>query len=655
MTEKMTVDIEAIHQILYYIQNDIKNRDVELIKQYDMYIETIHNLSGNISTINEIEIYENYIYELSYITVLCCIFSKYISFKFNIEITYENLLYKLDTHNLYNWYLVSENIMDELNRNLDINFVKNFDNDFMVEFYLLMLNKEQKKRLGQFYTPKSIAQYMIKELRINKLDINKEYSILDPACGGGVFLIEIIKQLIKRGLKGIKLADYVYFHLYANDINPFAVILTKINISYEMLPTFHNKGEVNDFINQYLNFENIRIRNTISYSDSKKYDFIIGNPPYFKVTNKLFTNYEYYSEIIFGQPNIYSLFIYWAMKNTVEKGRVSLIVPQSFRTGLYFKELRRKLYELRLDSLIKFESRDKIFKDVDQSVIILTFTNQKSRKNSKATISSVEELNLKKIKSYKVAQNQLMFDEEYDFFFFIPEHKEMYSILEKIYNQFTNLKDEGSDIHFGNGLFVWNQNKEFLINNYEESAAPVIYSNSIKPNSFNYIYMDNKEKLSYSLINEKTKRFLLEGKRLLVQRTSSINYFQRIKAAIISDEFLDLYSSYFLENHINFLCKKLDRNEIIGEELLYFYSALLNSSTLNYVFSCKNGNTQVSATELNLLPISNKNYKLIVEMSKEYNRTQDLKLINDLDEIIYNSYGLTKDEVDHIIRFKEGY
>lgn len=73
---------------------------------------------------------------------------------------------------------------------------------FLYENFLSQKNSQLRKSLGVFYTPKFIADYMVK----NSIDLsieNKSYEeicqikIIDPACGGGIFLVWAFEYLQK--------------------------------------------------------------------------------------------------------------------------------------------------------------------------------------------------------------------------------------------------------------------------------------------------------------------------------------------------------------------------------------------------------------------------------------------------------------------------
>ena len=102
-------------------------------------------------------------------------------------------------------------------------------------------------------------------------------------------------------------------------------------------------------------------------------------------------------------------------------------------------------------------------------------------------------------------------------------------------------------VKFSNGLFVWNQHKESLADSSDE-AIPI----DIQPTNFQFITSwANGERKAFAKITDKTRPYILSGKRLLVQRTTNFEKDIRLKACLISDDFLKNYDSYFLEKKKN--------------------------------------------------------------------------------------------------------
>ena len=81
-----------------------------------------------------------------------------------------------------------------------------------------LIREQEKKDLGQFYTPQEIVNYII-----NFLDIKKDSKILDPTCGCGVFLVTAynrLKQISSNALNNI----------YGVDLNKSATKIARINL-----------------------------------------------------------------------------------------------------------------------------------------------------------------------------------------------------------------------------------------------------------------------------------------------------------------------------------------------------------------------------------------------------------------------------------------
>ncbi|EEL47981.1 Eco57I restriction endonuclease [Bacillus cereus Rock3-44] len=502
--QNLVFNEKQLKQLIAVLNNDLEVNYQEFEDSFNQYYSKVKELSGDLVKVDKEIALKNYSLEVVLFCLLCSIFKRYLEVIFNIKLDYKYIANRYDTNGFYAWFEMK-------NRNVELidNYIiqeGELGSELISSIYEKSLNAEEKKRLGQFYTPNNIVNLMIDETNLRKIDFNNTKSIIDPACGAGIFLVNIIKMMKKRN-QGLSLAKIIYNSLHGNDINPFAIFLTKLNMSCELLNTMKVPEEVMEFLDKYADFKNIVLVNTITEDNDEKYDYIIGNPPYFKLSDKKFKNHEMYTEIMYGQPNIYGLFIYWSLKHSKENGYISLIVPQSFKSGLYFLNLRNELSKYRIKSLINFKSRTKIFKNVLQAVIIMTIKNQKKGK-AKVKVSNVEENNLKNIEFLRVDQNRIVQNSDYNFFFFIPKDNISLSILEKVYDNSFNLKSKNSNIMFGNGLFVWNQNKSILTNDFNGGTAPVIYGNFINSYDFNYnsIVSSNVEKKRmFSYYFEKSK------------------------------------------------------------------------------------------------------------------------------------------------------
>lgn len=632
-----------IYNIITVLAVDVNSKIPEgFEKKY--YMKMSYSSENKMVELDKKILYETISFEVAFVHVIMFIFNQC----FNIGHThYFTLLERLDVDELFSWYSMSEKfVADNLN---DLNVHEFTDICESINQHDTFINKNIKKKLGQFYTPTNIVQKMICEIKTNLRCLTNTDLIIDPACGTGVFVIEIIKELKKIFEQSIVI-EYVEKNIFAYDVNPFAVIATKINIAYTLIKEFpEEKASILDFVVNANNvFSNIQWKNTIVEPDNNTYSIILGNPPYFKLNSKLIKNISGYSEILYGQPNIYSFFMYWGIKHLKLEGAMCLIVPQSIRSGLYFKNLRSKMKDLRIRALINIDSRQNVFDRAEQAVLIICLEN-KPVANSKAKIQFYDgngTINAE----FKISRSKLMMDEQNNHIFIINKKIEMYSIFDKIFTNCLPLDSEETKLKFCNGLFVWNQHKEDIVDE-GLTAIPIIYGGNIQPLTFDFsICSSNEERKQYALITQKTKSYVLRGKRLLIQRTTNFERDIRLKSCIISDDFLEKYKSYFLENHVNFLCSSEGKDELLSLENMYYYLGMFNSKLVNYIFMSKSGNTQVSANELNALPFPSNGVQTISRfVSNHMNVLQEYQ--NELDLLVCRAYGLSEDETNFIINY----
>ena len=150
------------------------------------------------------------------------------------------------------------------------------------EDYLADTNKQEKKNNGQYYTPEDVCVWMAKKFK----EIWDGQKIIDPCCGCGNLIVEVIKQL---NLSWEEVKEKIVLF----DIDDTALTIAKAIIGKSLGITDFNE-----------------IRQIKSYNEDfllniAKHDFnnfmIIANPPYGKCDTKLY-------EQIYIQQFLYLLF-----------------------------------------------------------------------------------------------------------------------------------------------------------------------------------------------------------------------------------------------------------------------------------------------------------------------------------------------------------
>ena len=169
------------------------------------------------------------------------------------------------------------------------------------ELYEAFITNKHRKLLGQVYTPEYIVNHMI-SLGISEEAIteNPYFSVIDPACGAGYFLLgayDKIKQIFEKNYSEIirrypelenELKEGSHFFILKNnltgfDIDPFAVFMTKVslilkgNIKNHIQTNIFNKDIL---LEKDYNLFNFQEESMLEESNKEKYDLVIGNPPY---------------------------------------------------------------------------------------------------------------------------------------------------------------------------------------------------------------------------------------------------------------------------------------------------------------------------------------------------------------------------------------
>lgn len=554
---------------------------------------------------------------------------------FNYE-NYRCLMKKFDLEDYFCWYDIDDDTKLDFEQFAEYDLISLC---VLLQEHDTLIDKNIKKELGQFYTPVDIVKQMISELVYDIKLLDNTDKIVDPAVGTGVLIVELLNKIIDCN-KSIDIMSFVDNNIFAFDVNPFAVFATKINIIINLCNKLGCDTVIYSMENEKYLLKNIKIENSITNNQSEKYSIVISNPPYFKLDNDMLSKVKGYESITYGQPNIYSLFVYWGLSNLKENGRMSYIIPQSIKSGLYFKNLRKELSKYVISSIICIDSRQRIFDRAEQAVLILN-VNKKKKTNDK---TKIQFLNCDKNKktTFKINSNRILLDDSRNYMFMINKSLEEYEIIDKIYKNGYKLNSEDSDYKFSNGLFVWNQHKDTLSDN--SANVYIIYGANIQPRNFiNYVNWSNKEKKRYSKPDKSTTAFLHKGKKLLVQRTTNYEKNIRIKSCLIPDDFLENNNEYFIENHVNYLTTK-DNGVNISSDKLYYFLGVLNSTLFNKLFVSVSGNTQVSAGELNLIPFPQDDNTISTYMQESTKKDEFNQ--NELDELVFKAYGISEEEFE---------
>ena len=328
---------------------------------------------------------------------------------------------------ILDWFRTGDGELNELlNRVLwilnqfDFTYV---DRDILGNLYEKYLPSGERKRLGEFYTPTEVIDYILTSAGYTySYDIETK-DLLDPACGSGGFLVRASRRLISRYLMKFRKTDKrelrnpknwkeivgrlspdeakiileaMQEHIYGLDINPFACHIAEMNMLFQVIDLYQKVKEkypdfklkrfkiyqtdslelpkqktINDFGN-HLKF--LQEREEIDAIKNKKFDFVVGNPPYVRVQmldkrtkEYIFKNYE----SAYSNFDLYIIFIEKGIKWLKEGGNFGYIVSNQFITREYGRKLRRFLStNVTIKNLVDFSDAG-VFKDATNYPLII--------------------------------------------------------------------------------------------------------------------------------------------------------------------------------------------------------------------------------------------------------------------------------------------
>ncbi len=271
----------------------------------------------------------------------------------------------------------------------------------IAHLYEAEASKAETKAGGVFYTPQDIVEKITDDAL--KLHINSpqktNLTILDPACGVGLFLLRALSFLHDRCLASTASEFYnlILKSLYGIDIDNTAVEFTRTLIALEILKRFPELERIdlrkNIFTGNSLVDSDDVSKNEYQHinpfplnqlrSRVKGFDIVIGNPPYGLsrdggiTTDELAILSRIYRKDVQNKLNKYILFIIRSLHLLNPCGILSFIVPNAW-LGIKSGELLRKhlLKEGYLRRVQIFHYR--VFKDPSVEPVIVTIQNTKS-------------------------------------------------------------------------------------------------------------------------------------------------------------------------------------------------------------------------------------------------------------------------------------
>jgi adenine-specific DNA-methyltransferase len=191
-----------------------------------------------------------------------------------------------------------------------------------------------QKLTGQIYTPQSIVKKILDNVDYQGVKILGK-TIIDPACGDGQFLLEIVKRIIQSSDKA-NLAQNLSC-VYGWDIDEQAIEKCIENLNQ----LIDNEGLTIDWNIKAIDWKIVaenalkKIKRDLFHNPTpQEFDFVVGNPPYIRIQHLALEDrkyiQQYYNFCKSGSTDIYIAFFELCLDLLNEKGVCGLITPNTF-------------------------------------------------------------------------------------------------------------------------------------------------------------------------------------------------------------------------------------------------------------------------------------------------------------------------------------
>ena len=330
-------------------------------KNFNQWKKIFSKIYGN-EISNELFLTHTYFVQILNIIVRCKLDSirninseKPISLR--IEKQIENL--KIFELHYFFWTSLGNELLKMVEKEIENSAIEK--QDIFSQFYQHIFISNLRHKKGEFFTPSHLVEAMIEDFYEFGL------KILDPSCGSGNFLIRIIIKILDSQNSLINKIKAIN-NVFGFDINPLAIITTKVNILLLFLENIIIEGDplpnINVFLcdslfpqeyNSILEFDRNHIFNS--------FDLVIGNPPWLTYKDLFDKEYQikirelsnqlgikplsqYITHIELAAIFFYAIPFYFLKK----KGKIFFVMPKSVLNGDHCYKFRAfSLFNINLE------------------------------------------------------------------------------------------------------------------------------------------------------------------------------------------------------------------------------------------------------------------------------------------------------------------
>jgi len=503
------------------------------------------------------------------------------------------------------------------------------------DLYTKFNDVKERKRKGQFFTPKRVSTFMASLFSINQDNIR----LLDPGAGVGTLSAAFCDKVAKS-------PDRIKTTIDAYESDPDLLPFLR-----RVLETCREELEERGHIMSYNIFEQDFVLHNGNYLEDRLfvnsetnvfYDCVISNPPYYRL-HRNSPQASVIRKFISGHPNIYAIFMALSAKMLRANGEMVFITPRSFCSGFYYKDFREWfLRTVRIMHIHIFESRKDVF---DKDGVLQENIIVKARKSEIETlgmrVSTSKTKSMKKVSGINATNRDVIFHRNGNTFIRIPTSRHDIRILRFIDGLTNTFKDLGFEISTG-PVVPFRTRQNLSHKSSTEDIAPLLWMHNLRNLKITWPQKKNNKPIAIE-INENTKSILLPVRNyVLVKRFSSKENRKRIHASVLLKRDF-LHDFIGIENHVNYIYR-IDGELTIPET--FGIAGLLNTTFIDNYFRLLSGNTQVNATDLRSLPLPDT--KKIIELGNIICKKETHEI--DFDKVVGQVFQVDRELKDTLLK-----
>ena len=673
----LTAFSDELKYLIIKIQEEIKGK-FHANKEFDIWKRTEEKPDGN-----KFFLETSYTFLNEILLLWVCKDKKLLNFEIIKDNKQLSLLksdaQKIYSHifssNIFDWYVPENFLLQEVTNLFNKYDFTLVDRDILGKLYEQFITREERKKLGQFYTPESVIDYILDQIEYTKNIDDKK--IIDISCGSGGFTTRATNRLInklKNNPNKKEIIEKVISSVYGMDINPFACYLAETNMLIQLLDLIVEVKKENPkyivpkikiFQTNSMETPSLLSNDEHEVKDIKNktgrfiegFDFVVGNPPYLEAkkmdtaTKKLCI--ETCPNVANGAFDLFVCFIDKGLRLLKTNGKLGYIFPNKFLIANYAKKMREELLDKYTIKEIIDVSECGVFENVSVYPVIMVIQNKKPQENLIKTaekVGSIEELNNKSFITTEIEQETYKRDDLV--FFILPSDKKQNSILINLLSDKYKTLDNYLSLKWTISFHATGLREKFLFPEKPNSlfSKKLIGGKSFAGNDdinrynlkWGGWWINYDEELARKHKNQLPPKSLFEQEKIIICQNS-----------------LRLRATYDNENYYckdTFFVGSLLENKKSNFELKFFL-AILNSKLLHFYYGNIYKGTHIAGGYLHYLigylyslPVAEPTKKqqsdivgLVDKILKVKDKEEYNKLDSKIDESIYGLYKIDQE------------